>query len=121
MRLTRKEFDELKSRKPHLFDLGQVQPKIAKRQGERALVSESSRRQTRKCGLAHSGPLARVTLTSFRRRELDGDNIVGGFKPLRDAIARWLGCDDSERFITWEYGQVMTKGEVGTVVRIEIL
>ena len=61
----------------------------------------------------------RVTLISFRKRELDDDNLIGGFKPLRDAIARWLGLDDNQRVIDWQYGQVETKGRAGTAVNIE--
>lgn len=61
----------------------------------------------------------RVTLTSYRRRPLDRDNLVGGLKPLRDAIARTLGHDDSDEVIEWEYHQLKTSGAPGTAVRIE--
>ena len=69
--------------------------------------------------MAKDSPVVRVTLISFRRRELDDDNLVGGFKPMRDAIARWLGLDDSQRIIDWQYGQIETKGRTGTAVKIE--
>ncbi|WP_277202291.1 hypothetical protein [Victivallis vadensis] len=47
---------------------------------------------------------------------LDHDNLVGGSKPLRDAIAKLLGRDDAERHgIEWEYRQ-----EKGAATRIEI-
>lgn len=113
--------EAVKRLNPQLFGVGGLQPQITERKAERALVRESAGRETGGGGLAGGGPVARVALTAFRRRTLDGDNLIGGFKPLRDAVARWLGCDDSERFIEWEYGQVMTKGATGTVVRIEIL
>ena len=47
---------------------------------------------------------------------LDHDNLVGGCKPLRDAIAALLGRDDAERHgIEWEYRQ-----EKGAATRVEI-
>lgn len=47
---------------------------------------------------------------------LDHDNLVGGCKPLRDAVAALLGRDDAERHgIEWEYRQ-----EKGAATRIEI-
>lgn len=47
---------------------------------------------------------------------LDTDNLVGGAKPLRDAIAELLGRDDAERHgIEWVYRQ-----EKGAATRIEI-
>lgn len=62
----------------------------------------------------------RVTITSHRRtdRRIDGENLSRGFKHLRDAIARSLGQDDNEDFITWDYGQIETHGRRGTVVTI---
>jgi len=51
---------------------------------------------------------------------LDADNLIGGFKPLRDAIAATLlHTDDAEKFVEWEYHQVKTAGRTGTSVRIE--
>lgn len=69
---------------------------------------------------AQSGGKSRVVvhIVSFRRRESDLDNIISGAKPLRDAIARSLGCDDRDSRITWEYSTICTKGEPGTEVII---
>lgn len=61
----------------------------------------------------------RVTLVSFRRRLLDGDNLEGGFKAVRDAVASKLGVDDNEQFVDWEYAQVKTRGIQGTIIKIE--
>ena len=49
----------------------------------------------------------RVTITrGYRATPLDGDNLVGGCKPLRDEIARLLDRDDAERCgIDWQYRQ----------------
>jgi hypothetical protein len=59
---------------------------------------------------------------SARRRLLDEDNLVGGAKALRDAIAQLLGIDDSELGVRWHYSQaeVRTEAEEGTLVRVEV-
>jgi hypothetical protein len=46
-----------------------------------------------------------VTLTRVAPRELDDDNLAGGFKSVRDGIADWLGCDDRDKRIAWRYAQ----------------
>lgn len=47
-----------------------------------------------------------VTLTRIGVRDLDSDNLAGGFKSVRDEVAAWLGCGDSTRDpITWQYTQ----------------
>jgi hypothetical protein len=61
----------------------------------------------------------RVSFVVFRKRELDRDNLVGGLKHLRDAVAASLGLDDADHLIAWEYAQIETKGRTGVVVRIE--
>lgn len=72
---------------------------------------------------ARSSPGVRVHLCSLRRpgRPLDRDNLVGGCKAARDQIARWLGLDDNEAFIEWEYSQHETRGRRGLIVTIELL
>jgi hypothetical protein len=62
-----------------------------------------------------------VTLTRIAPRELDGDNLQGGFKSVRDGIADWLGVkDDSDPRITWRYAQAKGKVREYTArVRIE--
>lgn len=68
-------------------------------------------------------PGVRVRLVSFRKpgRALDDDNLRGGCKTLRDSVAAWLGLDDAEQFIAWEYAQCETRGRRGTAVIIEII
>jgi len=62
---------------------------------------------------------ARIEVTIVRGSgpiPLDHDNLVGGCKPLRDAIAELLGRDDAERHgIEWIYRQ-----ERGAATRVEI-
>lgn len=40
-------------------------------------------------------------------------------KPLVDEIAAWLGLDDADPKILWQYAQAETRGEQGTAVKIE--
>jgi len=60
----------------------------------------------------------RVTLTriSPATRPCDDDNLPGGLKAVRDAIAQRAGHDDGDRRWTWVYAQ--ERGPWG--VRIEI-
>jgi hypothetical protein len=83
------------------------------------------RARTRNGARAHgrTGPRVRVHLCSYRKpgRPLDDDNLRGGCKHLRDAVAGWLGLDDAEQFVAWEYSQCETRGALGVAVRIELL
>lgn len=36
---------------------------------------------------------------------LDGDNLAGALKGCRDAVADWLGIDDRDPLVRWEYQQ----------------
>lgn len=61
-----------------------------------------------------------VTLTRIAPRELDGDNLQGAFKGVRDQVAAWLGHADNVPGITWGYAQARgLPREVGIVIRIE--
>ena len=51
-----------------------------------------------------AGPLV-ITLTRIGPRDLDTDNLAGGFKAVRDGIADWLGINDGDKAITWNYTQ----------------
>lgn len=46
-----------------------------------------------------------VILTRFSAGTLDGDNLQGALKAVRDAVATWLGVDDADPRVTWEYTQ----------------
>lgn len=62
----------------------------------------------------------RVTIVSVCRHLRDSDSIVGAYKHLRDAIAETcLGIDDGNPGVAWEYDQILTQGETGTLVKIE--
>jgi hypothetical protein len=46
-----------------------------------------------------------VRLVRIAPRELDTDNLAGGFKAIRDGIADWLGINDNDCRVTWQYAQ----------------
>lgn len=46
-----------------------------------------------------------VLLTRIAPRELDDDNLRGALKAVRDGVADWLGVDDRDKRVRWEYGQ----------------
>ena len=60
-----------------------------------------------------------VLLTRIGPRELDDDNLAGGFKAARDGVADWLGIDDGSPRIRWLYAQ--EKGKPGEyAARVEV-
>lgn len=84
-----------------------------------ALERQSPPTQRGKLGIGGSRPVLRVSIIALTKRTWDGDNITGGCKPMRDAIAQRLGLDDADSIIEWEYGQCRTRGQTGTVVIVE--
>jgi hypothetical protein len=46
-----------------------------------------------------------VTITRIAPRALDGDNLQGSLKAIRDGIADALGLDDRHAAIRWSYEQ----------------
>ena len=63
-----------------------------------------------------------VVLISLRKRLITDatESLPVGFKYHRDAISDELGLDDSDKNITWEYGQVRTSGPEGVIASISI-
>lgn len=61
-----------------------------------------------------------VTMTRANPRMLDGDNCVGSLKGTRDSVAKWLGIDDGDSRVSWNYEQRKCKrAGAGTIIRIE--
>lgn len=62
-----------------------------------------------------------VTLVRIGVRDLDTDNLAGGFKSVRDEVAAWLGVGDSTRDpITWVYEQQRgERGQYACRIKIE--
>lgn len=67
-----------------------------------------------------TGPV-RVLLTRIGPRRLDSDNLAGACKAIRDGVADWLGIDDGDPRVTWEYGQRRGKArEYAVEVEVEV-
>lgn len=50
-------------------------------------------------------PPVRVVIERVGRRRLDSDNLAGSAKSARDGVADWLGIDDGDERIRWDYEQ----------------
>jgi len=50
-----------------------------------------------------------VHLTRIGLKRLDGDNLQGGLKHIRDCIAECLGVDDANPCVTWTYEQQVAR------------
>lgn len=64
----------------------------------------------------------RISFCLFTRRLLDSDNKVSAAKNLRDIVCESLGLEndaDSEK-LSFEYQNVITSGEQGVLVKIEL-
>ena len=67
------------------------------------------------------GVVVVVVLVACRNREIDDDANIYSLVPIRDAIAKSLGLDDADKRIRFKYGQVVTNGNEGVIVKIELL
>ena len=72
----------------------------------------------------HKAPAGPVTVNLGRvspsAKGLDKDNLQGALKAVRDQVAAWLGRDDADDSITWNYGQRPGKTKEWAV-EIEVL
>jgi hypothetical protein len=84
-----------------------LERKAPTRRSRKALVDKGGRPET-----------TAITMTAHLHRDMDDDNLANALKPLRDAIADWLGVDDGDRSLRWECGQVRTFSQEGVSVRI---
>ena len=63
----------------------------------------------------------RVTITRDGRGTMDDDGLAAAGKAVRDAVAAWLGVDDSPAApVAWHYCQRRAKGYAVTV-RVEAM
>ena len=93
-----------------------VKAKLAKDQRTRTRMSLNAAAQS---SGAEMLPVT-VVLTRVAPRRLDGDNLQSGFKAVRDGVADWLGVDDGNGLIDWQY--VQRSGRAGEyAVEIEVI
>ena len=119
MKLPTDVSESTKRRNPDLYGrnaVGEVEAKITKPITPQTLVRDIEKLASRKVRIR---TVCVVSLVAFLRREYDTDNLVGSMKPLRDSIAHWLGIDDRDARVRWQYAQVQTRGQEGIMVRIE--
>jgi hypothetical protein len=60
----------------------------------------------------------RIRFTRQAKQRLDPDNLAGSNKHVQDAVCAYLGCDDGDESIRFEYEQEKSK-EYGVIVEIE--
>ena len=109
---------------PDLFSAGHT-PRLGAvgaaehREPARTLEREAPARRRCKAVVDKGGRTATtITMTAHLHRDMDDDNLANALKPLRDAIADWLGVDDGDKSLRWECGQVRTFSDEGVSVRI---
>jgi hypothetical protein len=61
-----------------------------------------------------------ITLTRLSPRAFDSDNLQGACKSIRDGVADWLGLDDADPRLRWEYRQEKAKMHA-VRIRIEVM
>ena len=107
-----------RARNPHLFgSMGSLDTPQPEQNTRPALEQKPSRYRgsTRRLAVI-------VTIIRVGGKILDGDNLQGACKPLRDAIANTLGLDDGDSRIEWQYRQIgKGKAESGAIVKLEML
>lgn len=106
-----------KKQNPHL--MGELSSPVKKPDGRQAL--EQRKERARQCA---AGPQYRVEFLFFcSRLANDDDNRAGtaGTKHLRDKIAEWLGFDDNQKCIQWQYHPLIYSPIEGTLIVIHPL
>lgn len=88
------------------------------KQGGEGSVEKPKGQRARRSRVRSGDVGVRVTLIAVRQKRLDDDNLAGGFKALRDAIAESLGIDDGDERIEWIYRQQVGPKPHGTIVMI---
>jgi hypothetical protein len=122
--------ESFKRLNPQLFGgpaLGSLQPdkpKLQQNQGsplERHKQAQGRTTKSRGNRVRKSNgiPVLTISIIALVRRHFDRDNLGPATKGLRDYVAERMNLDDSEEWIDWQYGSVLTRGETGIVVRIE--
>lgn len=63
---------------------------------------------------------ASVTLTRVAPRAFDSDGLAASCKHIRDAVAEWLGVDDADGRLSWQYQQERSNVPNFYAVRITV-
>ena len=89
-------------------------PKAARIAKERAAVAEALTLAA-PSDAALSFASGAVLLTRHSAGVLDDDNLRGALKGTRDEAAAWLGIDDKDPRIAWDYSQEKCKAKMHSV------
>lgn len=76
-----------------------------RRRSDRARAHRSTAILSLRAAKVEASMPCTVLLTRVAPRALDDDNLRGALKSVRDGVADWLGVDDRDPRVTWEYGQ----------------
>lgn len=108
---------------PHLFGVALISAAKSEREQERALVGETLPAKTGRARVGKgNGPIVRVQIILCGSGPArDSDNLAISYKQIRDAIAASLNLDDADSWIDWEYSQVRTRGQRGTILKLELI
>lgn len=109
--------DAVKRINPGLFAVGMLESNQSKPKTRAALEPQQTGPGRSRDGAGGGAPHFTVSLVACVSKLHDRDNLIGGFKPLRDAIAAHLGVNDADEVVAWEYGQCVSE-DSGTIVRI---
>ena len=102
--------------------IGELPAAVAEPRQLETLVTKAPRKKRGTGGMGRSlAPVARVCIIVQRHRLLDSADFTGGIKGIQDAIATSFGGSDADSRILWEYSQIRTNGQQGTIVKIEKL
>lgn len=95
-----------------------LERQVSSKQGGEGSVEKPKGQRARRSRVYARDVGVRVTLVAVRQKRLDDDNLAGGFKALRDAIAESLGIDDGDERVEWIYRQQVGPKPHGTIVMI---
>jgi hypothetical protein len=71
----------------------------------RAKFQRQAARLTLGADISGPPPPYVITITRIGPRTLDSDNLAGSAKHVRDGVADWLGIDDGDKRLSWNYAQ----------------
>ena len=89
----------------------------ARRAKEQRAIARSMSRMALAGGV-ESVTKGEIRLTRIGPRALDGDNLQGALKAIRDGVADALKIDDGDPRLSWVYAQ--ERGDYGVRVEVEL-
>lgn len=115
--------ESTRRRNPGLFGVGGLRNADHKQITLNELAKSYRRKTQSKSSVGKSTEqILRVTIVVCRNKNTDSDGAEQlPTKWLRDSIAKSFGLDDSDKVISWQYSNLLTRGRPGVIVMIEKL